>query len=110
MNHILIQEVTALHAEICAGLADPTRILILYELQDSPQNVSTLAANLDIPQPTVSRHLKVLKDRGMVIATRHAQSVEYQLGDIRLIEALDLLRGVMRDHIADRAGLVENLT
>jgi len=109
MNRALEQEVTQLHAEICAGLADPTRILILYGLADGPRNVSELARDLNTPQPTISRHLKVLRDRGMVGTIRRAQSVEYHLGDRRLIEALDLLRDVMREHIANRAELVDQM-
>ena len=109
MNKTLEHEITTLHAEICAGLADPTRILILYELSDQPKNVSDLADCLNIPQPTISRHLKVLRDRGMVTTLRMAQVVEYHLADHRLIEALDLLRGLMRDQFTSRAALVEQL-
>ena len=67
MNTNLELEVTQLHAEICAGLADPNRILILYELSQSPHNVTELSTNLKMPQPLVSRHLKILRERGMVI-------------------------------------------
>jgi hypothetical protein len=45
----------------------------------------------------------------MVSATRQAQSVEYRLGDGRLIQALDLLRGVLRNHISHRADLIDQL-
>jgi hypothetical protein len=41
----------------------------------------------------------------MVVATRIGSSVEYRLGDHRLIEALDLLRGVLRDHLSHDAHL-----
>ena len=109
MSRILEQEVKTLHAEVCAGLADPKRIMILYELSDGPKNVTELANALQMPQPLVSRHLKVLRERGMVIATRHGPAVEYRLGDQRLIEALDLLRAVLRDHLSHRVELVEQL-
>ena len=105
MNQVLEQEVNQLHAEFCAGLADPKRILILYSLSDQPQNVTELATSLRMSQPAVSRHLKVLRDRGMVTATRLGPSVEYRLGDLRLIEALDLLRAALRDHLSHRAEL-----
>jgi DNA-binding transcriptional ArsR family regulator len=110
MNKSLEAEVTQLHAEICAGLADPNRILILYELSQSPHNVTELSANLKMPQPLVSRHLKILRDRGMVIPTRKGTVIKYSLADERLIQALDLLRGVMRDGLAKRAELVEALS
>jgi ArsR family transcriptional regulator len=107
MNSTLETEVLQLHAEICAGLADPNRILILYELSQSPRNVTELATNLKMPQPLVSRHLKVLRERGMVLSERHGTVVEYTLADGRLIQALDLLRDVLRDVLSRRAELVQ---
>jgi DNA-binding transcriptional ArsR family regulator len=107
MNKTLETEVTQLHAEICAGLADPNRILILYELSQSNRNVTELSTNLSMPQPLVSRHLKVLRERGMVTFKRQGTVIEYRLADQRLIEALDLLRAVMRDGLAKHAELVE---
>jgi DNA-binding transcriptional ArsR family regulator len=109
MNTNLELEVTQLHAEISAGLADPNRILILYELSQSTRNVTKLSTNLKMPQPLVSRHLKILRERGMVIPHRKGTVIEYSLADERLIQALDLLRSVMRDGLAKRAELAEAL-
>lgn len=109
MNIALESEITQLHAEICAGLADPTRIMILYALSQSPRNVTELCTELNMPQPLVSRHLKVLRERGMVVFKRQGTVIQYFLTDKRLIQALDLLRAVMRDGLAKRAELVEAL-
>jgi ArsR family transcriptional regulator len=106
MPYALEQEVNQLHAEICAGLADPKRILILYALHEKPRNVTELCNELNLSQPLVSRHLKVLRERGMVSALRSGTSVQYALRDERLIEALDLLRAVLRDHLSSRVELV----
>jgi DNA-binding transcriptional ArsR family regulator len=107
MSTSLETEVLQLHAQVCAGLADPSRILILYELSQSPRNVTDLATNLRLAQPVVSRHLKVLRERGMVLSERRGTVVEYQLADHRLIEALDLLRAVLRDVLAKGAELAD---
>jgi ArsR family transcriptional regulator len=106
-SNTLTQEVTTLHAEICGALADPRRILLLYALSEKSSNVGDLAQQLGISQPAASRHLKILRERGLVWAARDGMNVEYRLADLRLIEALDLLRGVLRDHLAYRASLVE---
>jgi ArsR family transcriptional regulator len=103
----LQQEVNHLHAEVCSALADPNRIMILYALSEKSYTVNDLSKALGLPQPTTSRHLKVLRDRNMVEAVRQGLSVEYRLADQRLIEALDLLRGVMRDRITQRASVVQ---
>ena len=106
-NPNLTQEVTQMHADLCSALADPRRILLLYALAEQPRNVSELAEQISISQPGASRHLKVLRERGLVRAVRNGAAIEYHLGDPRLIEALDILRTVLRDRIAYRASLIE---
>ena len=101
------QEVTQLHADICSALAEPRRILLLYALAEKPYTVNDLAAILNISQPATSRHLKVLRERGLVNAVRQGVNVEYHLKDTRLIEALDLLRAILRDRLVYRASLVD---
>ncbi len=73
------------------------------------KNVGELGAALDINQPTVSRHLKVLRERGMVNAERLGTTVTYSLADRRVIEALDLLRAVMTDNLLQKTALVDLL-
>jgi DNA-binding transcriptional ArsR family regulator len=102
----LFTEVNQLHADLCSALADPTRILVLYLLADGPCTVNELTGKLGVPQPTTSRHLKILRDRGLVQGSRRGQVVEYSLRDRRLIDALDILRAVLRDSIAYRASLI----
>jgi len=102
----LTQEVDQLHAELCAALADPRRIVMLYALAERPRNVGDLAAELRLAQPAVSRHLKLLRERGLVRTVRQGANVEYSLTDERLIQALDLLRAVMREQISQRAELL----
>ena len=102
----LSREVTKLHAELCSGLSDPKRLLLLYTLADQPHTVNDLAGELSMSQPATSRHLKVLRDRGLVNSTRCGAHVEYSLVDLRLIEALDLLRAVLHDNVTRRANLV----
>ena len=60
-------------------LAEPTRLRILNCLAAAPLFVSDLQAILDLPQPTVSRHLRVLRRIGIVRDTHIAQFVLYRL-------------------------------
>ncbi len=103
MSDNLREEVVRLHAQVCSGLADPNRILILYNLSEGPRCVNDIASSLELPQPTVSRHLKVLRDRGMVRAERDGQTNNYRLSDTRIIQALDILRALLADQLMDQA-------
>ena len=105
----LTQEITNLHAGICSALADAKRILILYALNEKPCNVSDLAEALKISQPTVSRHLNLLRERGLVLAHREGQSVVNTLADQRIIQALDLLRAVLASNLQSQAALAETV-
>ena len=106
----LTTEITNLHAGICSALADPRRILILYALAESDLNVTDLSREVGISQPAASRHLKTLRNQGLVTSSRHGASVEYSLADNRLIEALDLLRSVLHSHLSHRASLMQEDT
>ena len=107
MDKKLLKEINQLHAEICGGLSDPKRIAILYALSEGAKNVMELAEILEMPQPTTSRHLKILRERGMVIPERKGSNIIYTLGDKRIIRALDLLREVLGDHLSKRSALAD---
>jgi len=106
MESTLEREIQLLHAEICQALADPKRIALLYMLDRGPQCVSDLAEALDAPQPTVSYHLKVLRERGLATAAPEGTTVYYSLADRRIIEALDTLREMLADSLVRQAALL----
>lgn len=110
MDKKLLKEINQLHAEICGGLSDPKRIAILYALTDGSKNVMELADILELPQPTISRHLKILRERGMVISERKGANIIYTLSDKRIIKALDLLREVLGDELSKRSALADAIT
>jgi len=109
MQRSIQQEINLLHAQVCQGLADPKRILLLYAMADGPQRVTDLAEVLSVPQPTASHHLKILRDRGLVVAEREGTTVYYSLADPRIIEALDILRAMLADLLAQQADLAEHI-
>ena len=65
--------------ELLLTVAEPTRLRILNCLAAAPLFVSDLQAVLDLPQPTVSRHLQVLRELDVVRDTPIAQFVLYRL-------------------------------
>jgi DNA-binding transcriptional ArsR family regulator len=103
-------EIQQLHAQVCQALSDPTRIVILYILAEKPHTVTDLVKAMGQSQPMVSRHLKVLRERGMVTTERDGSSVIYSLVDKRVIQALDLMREVLADQLARQAQLANYVT
>jgi ArsR family transcriptional regulator len=109
MSDNLREEVIRLHAQVCSGLADPNRILIIYSLSEGQRSVTDIAAAVELPQPTVSRHLKILRERGIVRSERNGQTICYRLSDVRIIQALDLLRAILADQLKDRVLLARQV-
>jgi DNA-binding transcriptional ArsR family regulator len=107
-NPQLTQEVSQLHADICSALADPNRILMIYALAEKPRSVNELSDVLGLSQPATSRNLKVLRERGLVYTIRQGNTLQYNLTDGRLVEALNMLREVLRDRLTYRANLMES--
>ena len=105
MTASLREEIYQMHAQLCGALADPNRILMLYTLIQAPRNVSDLAEDVGLSQPAVSRHLKVLRDSGLVSGRREGHSVIYRLRDERVIEALDTLRRVLASSLKQQGAL-----
>ncbi len=65
-------------------LSDPTRVAILFELLRPSHNASTvteLASLFGLSQPTVSVHIKLLRESGLVRAERDGNQVHYQAED-----------------------------
>lgn len=65
--------------ETLTALAEPTRLQIVALLRDGPQPVGEIGARLRLPQPAVSKHLRVLRDAGLVSVAPHAQQRIYGL-------------------------------
>lgn len=58
---------------VFSALADPTRRAILAHLAKGDATVSELAAPFDMAQPSISRHLRVLEQAGLIRTARDAQ-------------------------------------
>jgi DNA-binding transcriptional ArsR family regulator len=80
--------ITALHV-----LAEPNRQAILDFLRDGESSVGDLVDRLDVSQPAVSKHLRVLKDAGLVEVRTEAQRRIYQIRTEPLVELDEWLAG-----------------
>ena len=70
--------------EFAKALADETRQKIMALCCCQQLNVTEIVEALDVAQPTVSHHLKILKNAGLVNAERHGKEIRYELNQDRL--------------------------
>jgi ArsR family transcriptional regulator, zinc-responsive transcriptional repressor len=70
--------------DILRALAAPVRIAIVLQLLESQRCVHELVDALQVPQPLVSQHLRILKAAGVVEGERSGREVLYRLVDQHL--------------------------
>lgn len=87
-------------------IAEPTRRLILEAVRERERSVGELVDEVGMPQPGVSRHLKVLRDAGLVEVRRDAQRRLYRLRPDPLKELDEWLEPYRREW-ADRLDALE---
>jgi DNA-binding transcriptional ArsR family regulator len=96
-------------ADVFAALASPVRREILTALRAGPQPVNALAARFDMRRPSVSEHLRVLRDAGLVTERRNGRLRYYTLEAGPLAEVSDWLSPYERFWRAKLRGLRELL-
>lgn len=92
-------EISLRHAQMCSGLADEHRLMLLYAMADEPRSVSELVAYVGLSQPAVSRHLRIMRESGIVSTQRHGKSIYYFPIDVRIVQAMDLLRAILNEQL-----------
>lgn len=79
-------------AHVFRALADPTRREILQMLRKGALSSGEIADRFDASWPTISRHLAVLRNAGLVLSVRQKQEIRYELNTSVL---QDLVQHVM---------------
>lgn len=88
------------------ALGDPARLRILMRLRAGEANVGTLAEELDIAQASVSKHLAVLKQVGLVAVRRQGNQSFHWVADTTIFDLCSIVcDGVKRHHAEFQAAL-----
>lgn len=99
MDPQIREDIYRMHAQICKALADAKRLLIINDLREGEKTVGELASSLELPQATVSQHLAILRQGGLVYPRRHGINVFYRIANHKVIDAFDLLRDVLKEQL-----------
>jgi ArsR family transcriptional regulator len=91
-----------------SALSDATRCRMLLVLERHELSVGDLCAVLQMPQSTVSRHLKVLGDEHWVASRAEGSSRLYTMAAERLEPAVRRLWGLVREQVAESAAATQD--
>ena len=80
------------NAKVFKAFCDETRLIILSMLQDGEKCACVLLAKLKISQPTLSHHMKILVESGVVTARKEGKWTHYSISEMGSEYAAKLLR------------------
>ena len=80
-----------LMAELFKALGDENRLKLLEELKEGEKNAGELLEKLSVTQPTLSHHMKILCDSGIVDSRKDGKWTYYKISEERVGELLDII-------------------
>ena len=92
-----------------ATVAHSTRMRIFCALQGAPKTVTEIAAEAGVSITNASQHLRIMRDRGAVLAEKRAQCVYYHIADQRFVEAAILIHDALFERLMQEAAQASDL-
>jgi len=87
-----MQEKNLQNARIFKAFCDETRLMVLSLLQSGEKCACVLLAKVHVGQSTLSHHMKILVDSGIVIARKEGKWTYYSISAAGSAQAIELLR------------------
>ena len=104
-NHELFQ----LKADLCKTFADAKRLMIINELRDGEKSVGDICTSLGIGQSLVSRHLSILRQKGVVQTRRNGTTIYYKISDSQIFETCDMMHQILLNQIKKNRTMTDQL-
>jgi ArsR family transcriptional regulator, virulence genes transcriptional regulator len=95
------EQLFVFHADLCKMLSNPIRLKIIHFLREKEKSVNELARLCHAPQATLSQHLGLMRQRGMLATRKKGTTVYYRLANPKMIEAFDLMREILSERLLE---------
>lgn|SRR5690349_8941307 len=89
-----LRESAAQCCTLLKAMAHEDRLLLLCQLTEGEQNVGELEASVGLRQPSLSQHLGVLREEGIVAARREGKYIYYSLASHEVVRIMQTLSGL----------------
>ena len=89
LDKIPSDEILEANADILKAISDPTRLKILYLLQDGELCVCEIIMALEKPQSTISHHLNVLKNVGFIKGRKEGVWIHYKIVSPKIVDLIE---------------------
>jgi DNA-binding transcriptional ArsR family regulator len=108
-NSLLALEIFEMQARLCQAMSHATRLRIVHSLRESPQRVADLAEGCGLSSATVSHHLSVLRNSGVVTPERQGHEIIYHISSSKIAAVCDLMREVLAEQIIHQSDMTRTL-
>jgi ArsR family transcriptional regulator len=99
-----------MQSQLCQVLGNTIRLRIVHALKEGPMCVNALVADLkNIPQPTVSRHLAVLRSAGILTTRRHGMETIYEIAIPRIVGVCEMMRSILAERESHQLEIVRRM-
>src|SRR3990170_5026435 len=94
------------HAEMCKVFSHPKRLELISILREGEMSAGELGERLGLAPANLSQHLTMMRERHILVSRKEGNVVYYRIANSRLLEAFDLLREILFEHIRQDAALI----
>jgi DNA-binding transcriptional ArsR family regulator len=99
-----------MQAELCSLLANPKRLMILDLLsREGEAKVGDIAEALNVSISTASQHLRLMRDKNVVLSRKEGHAVYYWLKHPKLMAGCHAVQEVLMDELLGTAQMAEHL-
>ncbi|MFH1493093.1 MAG: metalloregulator ArsR/SmtB family transcription factor [Candidatus Omnitrophota bacterium] len=98
-----------IQADFIKGLAHPIRLQIIELLKKGEQNVGNIVKALGVQQASLSRHLTILKESGILAARQQGLLIYYRIGDCDIFKILKPIRTLLCKRLKKTEGALRSL-
>jgi ArsR family transcriptional regulator len=97
-------------ADFLGALAHPTRLKLIEVLRSGEQPVGALCTRLRTPQSSVSKHLAILRQTGLVQTRQQGTTVYYAIQDRDIFRVLRPVSAILRKKLVQSQELLSHLS
>lgn len=99
-----------MQAELCQVLGHTVRLRIVHALKEGPLCVNALVTELhNVPQPTVSRHLAVLRSAGILSTHRQGMETIYEIANPKIVGVCEMMRTILVDRESQQLDILQRI-
>jgi len=98
-----------LQADLCRAMSHPARLQLVHLLREGPKKVNDLVQATGLEPGTVSRHLGILRNAGILATRRDGKDILYHIVNPKITEVCDLMRQVLTEQASQQTHIFKAL-